>query len=129
MKLNFKLDFNLTNCIITVILGLLTGLILFNSVSCARESMALLSDSPIVEFNFLNNNNSNGNLFDRLKNNVGGEVPLPEGNLNFFYNNEFRPDCCLKPQQYSSSTGCACISVDQMHHLNQRGGNNNGQQF
>ena len=63
-------------------------------------------------------------IFAPLKKNKGGQVPLPEGKLNFWYANEFRPECCLIPQQYSTSTGCACISVDQMRFLNERGGNN-----
>ena len=64
------------------------------------------------------------NVFAPLKKNKGGQVPLPEGKLNFWYANEFRPECCLIPQQYSTSTGCACISVEQMRFLNERGGNN-----
>lgn len=64
------------------------------------------------------------NMYAPLAGNVGGKVPLAEGQLFFFYDNKFKPECCFKPQQYSSSTGCACISVDQMKHLNARGGNN-----
>ena len=50
-----------------------------------------------------------------------GQVPLPEGEMDMFYDNEFKPECC--PANYSSSTGCACISKEQMDYLNQRGGN------
>ena len=64
------------------------------------------------------------NMYASLANNVGGKVPLPDDILSFFYDNQFSPDCCYKPQQYSSSTGCACISEDQMKFLSSRGGNN-----
>lgn len=52
---------------------------------------------------------------------TGGEVPLPAGQLYMFYNNKNSPDCC--PAAYSSSTGCVCISPEQMNYLNTRGGN------
>ena len=63
-------------------------------------------------------------LYASLANNKGGPVPLPEGQLFFFAQNQFTPDCCYKPQQYSSSTGCACISPAQMKFISGRGGNN-----
>ena len=66
----------------------------------------------------------NSNMYASLENNVAGQVPLPESELFLFYNNKFSPECCYKPQQYSSSTGCACISVEQMKYLSSRGGNN-----
>jgi hypothetical protein len=52
---------------------------------------------------------------------VGTAVPLPDGELFFFQNNQFKPECC--PAPYSSSTGCACMSTEQIRYLNTRGGN------
>jgi hypothetical protein len=52
---------------------------------------------------------------------VGTPVPLPEGELFFFANNKFKPECC--PGPYSTSTGCACMSKEQINYLNTRGGN------
>ena len=72
----------------------------------------------------VNPTEAHANMYAPLANNVGGKVPLPDGQLFMFYNNKFTPDCCYKPQQYSSSTGCACISVDQMKFISSRGGNN-----
>jgi hypothetical protein len=63
-------------------------------------------------------------IYAPLAGNVGGQVPLPKNQLFMFYNNKFTPDCCYKPQQYSSSTGCACISPTQMKYISSRGGNN-----
>ena len=52
----------------------------------------------------------------------GTPVPLPEGQLDFFANNKFKPECC-ESSSYSSSTGCACLSAAQMNYINERGGN------
>lgn len=49
-------------------------------------------------------------------------VPLPEGQLDMFATTDFKPSCC--PNAYSSSTGCACMTVDQYNGLRQRFGNN-----
>uniref|UniRef100_A0A6C0HG08 Uncharacterized protein n=1 Tax=viral metagenome TaxID=1070528 RepID=A0A6C0HG08_9ZZZZ len=62
-----------------------------------------------------------GNVYDTLDTNVGGEVPLPDGELYMFYNNKNSPDCC--PSTYSGDNGCVCVSREQMVYLNQRGGN------
>ena len=59
--------------------------------------------------------------YSHLKNNMGGSVPLPEGELLMFNGNTFDPTCC--PSTYSNSSGCACISGEQMQYLNERGGN------
>lgn len=53
--------------------------------------------------------------------NKGTHVPLPEGQLYMFADNEFKPECC--PSTYSSSSGCACISEEQVNYINERGGN------
>lgn len=51
----------------------------------------------------------------------GTPVPLPEGQLFMFADNKFKPECC--PSTYTSSTGCACITQEQVNYINQRGGN------
>jgi hypothetical protein len=49
-------------------------------------------------------------------------VPLPEGELDMFATTPFKPECC--PNTYSSSMGCACMTVGQYNYLRDRGGNN-----
>jgi hypothetical protein len=50
-------------------------------------------------------------------------IPLPEGELDVFATTEFKPECC--PNNYSKSTGCACMTVDQYNYIGpNRGGNN-----
>ena len=56
-----------------------------------------------------------------LEGNLGGPVPLPDGELYMFKDNKSDPNCC--PGVYSSSTGCVCASPEQMNYLNKRGGN------
>jgi hypothetical protein len=63
----------------------------------------------------------NENRLNTYKDNVGTPVPLPEGELFFFADNKFKPECC--PSTYSDSTGCACLSQAQVDYVNQRGGN------
>lgn len=49
-------------------------------------------------------------------------IPLPEGELSLFATTDFKPECC--PNAFSSSNGCACMTVDQYTYLRERGGNN-----
>jgi hypothetical protein len=49
-------------------------------------------------------------------------IPLPEGELDMFATTEFKPECC--PNAYSSSTGCACMTLPQYQYLQNRGSNN-----
>ena len=49
-------------------------------------------------------------------------IPLPKGELSMFATTEFKPECC--PNTYSSSTGCACMTMEQYGFLRERGGNN-----
>jgi len=75
-------------------------------------------DKGLVETDTANTPN---NQYSHLKNNTSGDVPLPEGELLLFNENRFDPSCC--PSTYSNSSGCACISSEQMQYLNERGGN------
>ena len=49
-------------------------------------------------------------------------IPLPKDELDMFATTQFKPECC--PNAFSSSTGCACMTVEQLNYLNSRGGNN-----
>ena len=50
----------------------------------------------------------------------GTQVPLGVGEMFFFADNKFSPQC---RSSFSSSTGQACLSKEQIDYLNQRGGN------
>ena len=49
-------------------------------------------------------------------------VPLPEGQLFMYANNEFDGKCCSF-SNVSGGGGCACITKEQSCYLNARGGN------
>lgn len=49
-------------------------------------------------------------------------IPLPNGQLDMFAKTSFSPKCC--PNTFSNSMGCACMTLEQLNYLNQRGGNN-----
>ena len=49
-------------------------------------------------------------------------IPLPKDELDLFATTQFKPECC--PNAYSTSTGCACMTMKQYDYLIQRGGNN-----
>jgi len=49
-------------------------------------------------------------------------IPLPKNELDIFATTKFKPECC--PNTYSTSTGCACMTVGQYNYIKGRGGNN-----
>jgi len=55
-------------------------------------------------------------------------VPMREGELFFYANNEFKPECC-KSSTVSSSQGCACETPEQLDFIRRRGGNDDGSGF
>jgi hypothetical protein len=54
-------------------------------------------------------------------------VPLPEGQMNFFDTTKFSLDCC--PNTYSTSSGCACMTLDQKNYLQSRGNSSPESEF
>ena len=60
-----------------------------------------------------------------IMNNTGSsytaEEPLKNGSMVMFAKNKSKPECC--PSPYSTSTGCVCMTSEQINYLNTRGGN------
>jgi hypothetical protein len=54
-------------------------------------------------------------------------VPIPEGQMSFFDTTKFSLDCC--PNTYSTSSGCACMTLDQQQYLRSRGNSSEGPEF
>jgi hypothetical protein len=48
-------------------------------------------------------------------------LPLKDGQMLMFADTEFKPECC--PNTYSSSSGCACMTMGQYDYLRDGGGN------
>lgn len=75
-----------------------------------------------VQSSFIKNNLQN--ITQKLNTNVGPKLPLPAGELFFFANNEFKPECCVPTySSASNSKGCACVTQEQVDYINKRGGN------
>ena len=60
--------------------------------------------------------------YQHIKNRKAQPIPLPKNELLMFANTPYKPECC--PNTYSSSTGCACMTLEQNSYLVNRGGNN-----
>jgi hypothetical protein len=58
-------------------------------------------------------------IWDRTKN----QPPRQPGQLSFYDNILFKPECCTGSDS-SSSMGCACYTVEDYKYLVDRGGNN-----
>ena len=128
---------NVLNALIFAALGFLVATMTVASCSkvSVKEAMTNLANaSPLGDMGNAELMNSwtskahayAGNMgyedvLEQHKQYQGTPVPLKEGQLFYFEDNKFRPECC--PSKYSTSTGCACISEDQMTYLNERGGN------
>ena len=61
------------------------------------------------------------NIYKDLETNIGAKSNLSTNEMSFFDNTTFNPECC--PSNYSTSSGCACMTPEQMKFLGQRGGN------
>ena len=74
--------------------------------------------SPVVSFG----NQPIDKGLQVIKNRKHQQIPLPKNELLMFANTPFKPECC--PNTYSSSTGCACMTLEQNSYLIGRGSNN-----
>lgn len=132
--LGFK--FNVINAIIFIVLGMLISSHTLCGCSkiSVKEAMTNLANAASLD----HNNNADlknswvskslsyaGNMgyksiLEKHASYKGTDVPL-ENTMVYFKDNEFQAECC--PSTYSTSTGCACTSPEQMKYLNERGGN------
>ena len=132
MKLNlFGNKVRLEVAIGFIVLGMIIGCSLY--CNCSREGMenngSEINDSIgdgnssswENKANEYADNMDNSDRLNRHSTYSGTPVPLQEGEMFFFAENEFKPECC--GATYSSSTGCACTSEEQVKYLNTRGGN------
>ncbi len=120
-----------------VVISMIIGAILGCSLLCgasrvgAKEGMEILG----ANVDYVMGKGVPGNKWTKnppamqtsYETNQGPKVPLAEGQLFFLANNAFKPECCTpaSPLAYSSSTGCACVTKEQIDYINKRGGNRN----
>ena len=122
-----------------IVISMIVGLILGGHLLCScsriglQEGMAVMGASVdyVVGSDVANSWTNKANTYaasmgydnakGKYSQNKGTSVPLPEGQLYMFADTEFKPECC--PSTYTSSTGCACITQEQINYINERGGN------
>ena len=125
--------------VVTVVISIILGMIIssFTLCSCVQLKQEGFDMGSNLNYNMgqgvpgdkwavlpKNNVSTEKDMYASLEDNVGGTVPLPPDRLDFFFDTKFDPKCCYTPNQYSSSTGCACFSPAQMKYISSRGGNN-----
>jgi hypothetical protein len=79
------------------------------AVKNASSKKKLTKEGFEVSSNFKNNN------YESVNNTSSSE----SNQMLMFANTPFKPECC--PNTYSSSTGCACMTSEQVHLLKSRG--------
>jgi len=122
---------------LVVILCMVVGMIIgcFVLCSCSRVGLDSLKEgfkemgAPVM-YNMSNGvtgayaNRKLQSISQNLESNSGPKLPLPPGELFFFADNEFKPECCVPPfSSVSSADGCACVTKEQVDYINMRGGN------
>ena len=132
--------------VISIIVGILLGTHLF--CSCAKVSAKQMTKEIVNKvkgtmkegFNLANaaptnykmgagvkdsyDSNRLASISQNLDTHIGPKVPLPAGQMFFFANNTFSPDCCVPPQSgVSNGDGCACVTQEQVNYISSRGGN------
>ena len=105
-------------CIICILLGVFIG---YNMLcDCASP---LFSEGFGTKLSELNNGSLEGKVLHNPNSTYEKvQVPLPEGQLFYYANNEFKPECC-KNSSVSGTGGCACETEEQVKFLESRGGN------
>jgi hypothetical protein len=128
MELNlFGFKLNQSSLIILFLVLVIAYLVMYRCVSCVnvKEGFAPIDyqmgqDVSTSSLNWKNAMNTTGNGASAHQA-TAPAAALEQGQLFMFDDTTFSPDCC--PSDYSSSTGCACTTKNQMSFLNERGGN------
>ena len=115
-----------------VVISMIVGAILCCHLVCgcaSREGMATAGAALDYVMNKGVHNDKYDSKYDQVEVNTGAklspQVPLPEGQLFMWANNEFSGKCCAT-SNVSGGGGCACITKEQGDYLNARGGNRSG---
>jgi len=116
-NISITLDLNLVNILIILIIA---GFIISNTcISCInKEGMANLLYQPSDGVH----NDKYQKVYQPGENYEEVKVPLEEGQLFYYGNNDFKPECC-KHSTVSGTGGCACETSEQKNYLSSRAGN------
>jgi len=119
---------NIVHVVAAMIIGCVLGCHLV--CGCAtREGYATAGSALDYVMNKGVHNNKYDKKHDQVEMNGGGrlspQVPMPEGQLFFYANNEQSGKCC-DSSNVSGPGGCVCITAEQAKYLSSRGGNRSG---
>lgn len=106
-----------------IIILILVGLFIGCNFLCACNEIKEGLTNMLNGYNYELKDKAVGNLKDWYKsletNKQNTTTPSPYDLLYMFKNNQISPSCC--PSVYSTSSGCVCITPEQMLYLNKRG--------
>ena len=107
-----------------VVLCILLGAFLCCNLWCSSCKFKILGEGFGTKLSELNNGNGLDAkpLFNPNSTYEKVQIPLPEGQLFYYANNDFKPECC-KNSSVSGTGGCACETEEQVKFLESRGGN------
>jgi hypothetical protein len=120
--LGFKVRLEIV--ILLVVLGMIMGSMMLCScskISSIQEGMAVLDYKMGDGVNTSWENEDHVDTQEKNRDAYNSNIVMPEEQLHFFSNTEFKPECC--GSNYASSGGCACMNKQQMQYINTRGGN------
>ena len=109
----------------TVLISMTIGWLLCSHLICScmtHEGM----DTAGSTINYVMSKGVHSDKYDEVHtpydSTLGPSVPLPDGQLFMYANNDFSTECC-KHSSTSSSGGCLCKTREQKDYVNSRGGN------
>jgi len=111
-----------------IVISAIIGCLLCCHLVCGCATLeGMQTAGSMIGYNMSNgvHRNEYENKADMLEMNggkVGPQIPLPEGQLFMWANNDFSGKCCDN-SNVSGGNGCACITKEQQCYLNSRGGN------
>jgi len=120
MEINiFNYKVKLEVAIVFILIGIFVGC----NFLCACNELHEGLTNMLTGYEYEMKNKNPGNLTDWYKhletNRQNTKSPSPYDLLYMFKNNQISPSCC--PSTYSTSSGCVCITPEQMLYLNKRG--------
>ena len=108
-----------------IVVSVIIGMLLCSHLICGcvtQEGMA--TAGAAVGYNMSNgvHNDKYQKTYHPGENYEKVQTPLEEGQLFYYGNNDFKPECC-KHSTVSGTGGCACETSEQKSYLASRAGN------
>ena len=109
----------------TVLISMMIGCLLCCHLLCScvtKEGMKVVGST----LDHVMSKGVHSDTYDKIhtpyETTLGPQIPLPEGQMFMYANNDYKPECC-KFSSVSSGNGCLCPTKEQNDYINSRGGN------